>query len=378
MDFALSEEHRLFQKTVRDFAEKEIVPLIDEAEETQTFPKELIPKAREVGLIGVGFPEEYGGFGGDMVMVSILSEELARVCSGIGVGLFSVAMGSGAVLALGTEEQKKTYIPPAMRGEKVFALGLTEPNAGSDLSSIEMTATKEGDSYILNGTKMFITNATFADYVFTAATVDRTRGLLGLRFFIVDTKSPGFSVARKLDKLGHRSTETAELVYENVRVPAENLLGTEEKGFLGIMEVLDGGRVIVASRALGIAQAAFEAASAYSQERVQFKKPLSKFQVTRFKIARMAMEIDAARLLIHRAAWMLDQGMRATKEVSMAKLFAAEVALHVTGEALQLHGGYGYIKEFPVERYFRDAKLCPITEGTSEIHHMIISRELGL
>ena len=378
MDFTLSEEHKMFQKTVRDFAEKEIRPLIDEAEENQKFPMELIPRAREVGILGVGFPEEYGGFGGDMVMVSILSEELARVCSGIGVGLFSVAMGSGAILALGTEEQKQKYLPSAMRGEKIFALGLTEPNAGSDLSSIEMTAKKDGDSYILNGSKMFITNATFADYVFTAATIDRGQGLLGLRFFIVDTKTPGFTVTRKLDKLGHRSTETAELLYEDVRIPAENLLGSEEEGFLGIMQVLDGGRVIVAARALGIAQAAFDDAFRYSQERVQFKKPISKFQVTRFKIARMAMQIESARLMVYRAAWMLDQGIHATKEVSMAKLLAAEVALQVTGEALQIHGGYGYIKEFPVERYFRDAKLCPITEGTSEIHHMIISRELGL
>ena len=377
MDFELSDEHKMFRKTVRDFAEREIAPLIDEAEEKQKFPLELVPRAREVGLLGVGFPEEYGGSGGDMVMICILCEELSRVCSGIGVGLFSIAMGPGAISALGNEEQKRKYLPSALKGEKVFALGLTEPNAGSDLSAIETTAREDGENYILNGSKIFITNGTFADYVFTAAYTDKSKGLLGMNLFIVDTKTPGFSVTRKLDKLGHRSAETAELLYEDVRVPKENILGAEG-GMINILQLLDGGRVIVAARALGITQAAYEAAFKYSQERVQCGRPISKFQVNRFKIARMAMEIDAARLLIYRAAWLLGQDKKCTKEASMAKLFASELAVRVAGEALHLHGGYGYIKEFPVERYFRDAKLCPITEGTSEIQHIVIARELEL
>jgi alkylation response protein AidB-like acyl-CoA dehydrogenase len=377
MDFELSDEHRIFRKTVRDFAEKEITPLVAEAEREQKFPKQLIPRARDLGLLGVNFPEEYGGSGGDMIMVCILAEELARVCGGIAVGLFSVAMGPGAIYLLGTEEQKRRYLPAAMQGEKVFALGITEPNAGSDVSAIETTARRDGDYYVLNGSKIFITNGTFADYVFTAAYTDKSKGYAGMSLFIVDTSLPGFSVTRKLDKLGHRSAETAELLLEDVRVHKDDLLGSPEAGFVNIMELLDGGRVIVAARAVGIAQAAYEAAFSYAQQRVQFSRPISKFQVTRFKIARMAMEIDAARLLVYRAAALLDKGVRCTKEVSMAKLFAAEVAERVAAEALQIHGGYGYITELPVERYFRDAKLCPITEGTSEIHHIIIARELA-
>jgi len=377
MDFSLSEEHRMFRETVREFARREIEPLIEEAEREQKFPRRLIAKARDAGLLGVSFPEEYGGSGGDMLMVSILSEELARTCSGIGVGLFSVIMGPGAILVLGTEDQKKRYLPAAMRGETVFALGLTEPNAGSDVSAIETTAKPDGDYYVLNGTKMFITNGTFADYVFIAAYTDKSKGYGGMNMFIVDTKLPGFRVARKLDKLGHRSTETAELVLEDVRVHKDDILGDPETGFVNIMQLLDGGRVIVASRALGIATAAYEAAFKYARQRVQFGRPISKFQVTRFKIARMAMELDAARLLIYRAAWMMENKIKCTKEVSMAKLFASEICERIAAEALQIHGGYGYITEFPVERYFRDSKLAPITEGTSEIHHIVIARELG-
>ncbi len=377
MDFTLSEEHRMFRETVREFARREITPLIEDAERDQVFPQQIIAKAREAGILGVGFPEEHGGSGGDMLMVSILSEELARVCSGIGVGLFSVIMGPGAISVLGTEEQKKKYLPQAMRGEKVFALGITEPNAGSDVASIETTATADGDHYIINGAKMFITNATFADYVFVVAYRDKSKGYLGMSMFIVDTNLPGFKVTRKLDKLGHRSTETAELVLEDVRIHKDDLLGDPDTGFLNVMELLDGGRVIVASRALGIATAAYEAAFEYAQQRVQFGRPISKFQVTRFKIARMAMELDAARLMIYRAAWMQDQGIKCTKEVSMAKLFASEICERIAAEALQIHGGYGYITEFAVERYYRDSKLAQLTEGTSEIHHIVIARELG-
>ena len=377
MDNFLNEEHRMFRETVQKFAQKEIEPLIEEAEREQKFPMHLIARARDAGFLGISVPEEYGGTGGDMIMVSILSEELVRVCAGIGVGLFGVILGPGAIVKLGTEEQKRKYLPHAISGEKVFCLGITEPNAGSDVGAIETTAKKDGDYYIINGRKIFITNGTFADYVFIAAYTDKSKGYGGMAMFIVDTKLPGFEVTRKLDKLGHRSTETAELLLEDVRVHKDDLLGDPETGFLNIMELLDGGRIIVASRALGIAVAAYEAAFKYAKDRVQFGRPISKFQVTRFKIARMAMELDAARLLIYRAAWMIKQGMKCTKEVSMAKLFASEVCERIAAEALQIHGGYGYITEFPVERYYRDSKLAQITEGTSEIHHIIIARELG-
>lgn len=378
MDFNLSEEHKLFRESVRAFAKREMEPLVEEAERKQEFPKHLIQKAREAGFLGVGFPEEYGGHGGDLLMAVIMAEELARVCSGMGVSLFAVCMGPGSVLALGTDEQKKKYLPPAMRGEKTFCLAVTEPNAGSDVSAIETTAKLEGDHYVLNGRKIFITNGTFADYAATAAYVDKSLGLAGMRMFLVDTAQSGYQVVKKMDKLGHLSAETAEIVLDNVKVPKEDVLGEEGKGFINVLELFDGGRVLVAGRALGVAQAAYDLALNYAKQRVQFGRPISKFQVTRFKLARMAMEIDAARLLTYRAAWMVSSGQRATKEVSMAKLFAAEVAVRVADEALQIHGGYGYIKEFPIERIYRDARLCPITEGTSEIHHIIIARELGL
>jgi len=377
MDFSLSEEHLLFRDTVRKFAEREIVPLIEEAEREQKFPRQLLIKARDAGLMGVNFPEKYGGAGGDTIMVSILSEELSRVCSGIGVGLFTAIMSPVAISDLGTEDQKNKYLPSAMRGETIFSLGITEPNAGSDVSAILTTAQRDDDYFIINGSKVFVTNGTFADYVFIAAYTDKSKGYSGMNLFIVDTKLPGFQVTRKLDKLGHRSAETAELLLEDVRVHKDDLLGNPETGFINIMQVLDIGRVIVASRALGIATAAYEAAFKYAQERVQFGRPISKFQVTRFKISRMAMELDAARMLIYRAAWMVDQGMKCTKEVSVAKLFASEICERIAAEALQIHGGYGYITEFPVERYYRDCKLAQITEGTSEIQHMIIARELG-
>jgi alkylation response protein AidB-like acyl-CoA dehydrogenase len=388
MDPFLTEEHQIFRETIRKFAQSEIEPLIEEAEREEKFPKQLIARARELDLLGLSIPEKYGGVGADMFMVSIVSEELVRVCAGIGVGLFSVILGPGAIAAVGTEEQKEKYLPAAIKGEKVFCLAITEPGAGSDVSSIQTTAKQDGDHYILNGRKIFITNGTFADYAFIAAYTDKSKGYTGMGLFVVDTKLPGFQVTRKLSKLGHRSAETAELLLEDVRVHKNDLLGgppaaaggTGSKGgggFLNIMQVLDGGRIIVASRALGIATAAYEAAFKYAQDRVQFGRPISKFQVTRFKIARMAMDLDAARLLVYRAAWMVNQKMKCTKEVAMAKLFASEVCERIAAEALQIHGGYGYITEFPVERYYRDSKLAQITEGTSEIQHIIIARELG-
>jgi alkylation response protein AidB-like acyl-CoA dehydrogenase len=390
MDPFLTEEHKIFRETVRKFAQREIAPLIEEAEREEKFPKKLIGRARELDLLGLSIPEKYGGVGADMFMVSIVSEELVRVCAGIGVGLFSVILGPGAIAAIGTEEQKEKYLPGAIRGEKVFCLAITEPDAGSDVSSVKTTAKEDGDHYILNGCKTFITNGTFADYAFIAAYTDKSKGYAGMGLFIVDTTLPGFQVTRKLSKLGHRSAETAELLLEDVRVHKDDLLGGPPAaataggtgssgggGFLNIMQVLDGGRIIVASRALGIATAAYEAAFNYARDRVQFGRPISKFQVTRFKIARMAMELDAARALTYRAAWMVNQRMKCTKEVAMAKLFASEVCERIAAESLQIHGGYGYITEFPVERYYRDSKLAQITEGTSEIQHIIIARELG-
>jgi len=390
MDAFLSEEHLIFRENVQRFAQKEIEPLIEEAEREQKFPMQLIGRAHEAGLLGLSVSEEYGGSGGDIFMISILSEELARVCAGIGVGLFTVILGPGAISTAGTKEQKERYLPGGASGEKIFCLALTEPDAGSDLSSIRTTARLDGDHYVLNGRKIFITNGTFADYAFVAAYTDKSKGYGGMGLFIVDTKLPGYQVTRKFEKLGHRSAETAELLLEDVRVHKDDLLGGPPSeassasggsratgGFLNIMQVLDGGRIIVASRALGIGVAAYESAFQYAQDRVQFGRPISKFQVTRFKIARMAMELDAARLLTYRAAWRLKNRMKATKEVAMAKLFASEVCERIAAEALQIYGGHGYITEYPVERYYRDSKLAQITEGTSEIQHIIIARELG-
>jgi len=378
MDFDLTEDQRMFQKTFREFVEREIAPLVAEAEASRSFPVELFPKLGQRGYLCVHYPEEYGGSGADKVTDAIWTEEIARVSMGFASSLSGQMLGSYPIYAFGSEEQKKKYLPLAVSGQKIFGFALTEPNAGSDAASITTTARRDGDHYILNGTKMFTTNGTIADYIMLAATTDRAKGMKGIALFLVERGTPGFNNSKKLEKLGLHGSDTAELVLEECRIPLDHLIGKEEGGFPRVMEALNQSRINVAALAVGTAQAAFEASVRYAQERVQFGQPLARFQITRFKLARMALLIEAARLLVYKAAWLCDQGRPFAKEASMAKLFATEAATRITGEAVQLHGGYGYMVEYPVERYFRDARVGTIYEGTSEIQHEIIAKHLGL
>jgi alkylation response protein AidB-like acyl-CoA dehydrogenase len=378
LGFRLNEEQESFRLAVRGFAEKELAPRVEELERTETFPLDLFRQLGRLGYLGVGIPEEYGGSGGDMVMRCLLIEEIARVNCGFAAALLAhVGLATIPLIKFGTEEQKRAYLGPALRGEKLGAFGLSEPNSGSDAASIRTTAERRGDHYVINGTKMFITNGNIADYCMVAAYTDRSRRGAGISMFIVDTTTPGFSVSRKLRKSGHHTSETAALAFEDMHVPAAALLGGVEGGFKQVTGTLEGGRITHAARSVGVSQAALEAALRYAQEREQFGQAIAKFQAIRFKLARMAMEVETARTMMWRAAWLFDEGP-CMREAAMAKLFASEVAQRVTWEAVQVFGGYGYITEFPVERFWRDARLMTITEGTTEIQLTLIARELGL
>ena len=378
LGFRLNEEQESFRVAVRGFAEKELAPRVDELERTETFPLDLFRALGRLGYLGVGYPEEYAGSGGDMVMRCLLIEEIARVNCGFAAALLAhVGLGCIPILKFGTEEQKQRYLVPAIRGEKLGSFGLSEPNSGSDAASIRTRAERRGDVFVINGSKMFITNGNIADYCMVAAYTDRTRRGAGISMFIVDTSTPGFSVSRKLRKVGHHTSETAALTFEDMHVPAAALLGGVEGGFKQVTGTLEGGRITHAARSVGVSQAALEAALQYAQEREQFGQKIAKFQAIKFKLARMAMEVETARTMMWRAAWLFDQGP-CMREAAMAKLFASEVAQRVTWEAVQIFGGYGYITEFPVERFFRDARLMTITEGTTEIQLTLIARELGL
>jgi len=378
MDFSFSEEQRIFTDSVRKFLVREVEPLVEEAESTQKFPKQLIKKFADVGYLGMVYPEEVGGSGLDYVTFCILAEELGKVNSGFaGSILAHCSIATYPIFLMGTDEQKERFLKPAIAGELVGCFALTEPGAGSDAAGIQTTAVRDGDHYVLNGAKTFITNSTFCDFAVVAAKTDREKGAKGVSIFVVEADTPGFIKGPKIEKLGNRSQETGELTFEDCRVPASNRLGEEGEGFLTLMQALNGGRMIVAARSVGVAQAAFEAALKYSGEREQFGRPIKKFQLIGAKLAQMATEIEAARLLVYHAAWLKDQGKDHIQAASMAKLKATETAVMVTGEALQIHGGYGYSTEFPVERYFRDAKATTIVEGTTEIQLVIISRRLG-
>jgi len=374
----LSEEHRMLRAAVRDYAEKEIAPLVNDAEENEKFPVQIMDQLGKLGYLCASHPAQYGGAEIGMIGECIVTEELSRVAVGIASALISQGgISTVPILEHGTEEQKQKYLVPAISGAMVAAFGLTEPNAGSDAAAIETTARKKGDSYILNGTKLYITNGTICDYVLVAASTDRSKGSRGISAFIVDKGTPGFT-ATKMHKFCMRSAETAELVFEDCEIPAANLIGEEGKGFSYVMECLDAGRISHSATSVGLAQAAYEASLDYVQQREQFGQPIHKFQATGFKVARMAMEIEAARWLMYRAAWLYDEGNRRIKEASMAKLFASEVVQRVTGDAMQLHGAVGIMTESPVQRYFRDARRNTITEGTSEIQQLVISRAIGL
>jgi len=379
MEFELNEEQKMLREAVHSFAQKEIAPLVDEAEKTGMFPLHLFPKMGDLGYLCLSYSPEYGAAGMGKMGECIAVEEVAYYAVGIAAGtMVQGGIGTKAIYQRGSEEQKQKYLVPAIKGRKVASFGLTEPNAGSDAAAIQTTATKKNDGYVINGTKIFITNGPFCDFVTLAAVTDKDKGSRGgISLFIVEAGTPGFSRS-KMHKFCARSGEVAELAFEDCEVPKESLIGEEGKGFIYVIESLTGGRISHAARSLGLARAAFDAALAYAKERVQFGQPIAKFQANSFKLARMAMEIEAARWLIYNAAWLYDQNKPHLREAAMAKLYASEVAIQVTTDCMQIHGGYGLMEESVAQRYFRDARLNTITEGTSEIQQLVISRELGI
>ncbi len=377
MDFELNDEQRQMKMSVREFAESEIAPHVMEWDEAQHFPIELRPKLAELGLTGVIFPEEFGGAGLGYVEYATVIEELSRVDGSVGISVAAhTSLCSNHIYQFGTEEQKQKYLAPLASGEHLGAWGLTEPGAGSDASSTRTTAVRKDGGWVINGSKNFITHAIHADTCVAFASTDRTKNSRGITGFIFEKGMKGFTPAKKENKLGLRASETASVVFEDCCVSDQNRLGEEGEGFANAMEILDGGRISIAALAVGIAQGAYESAVRYSGERHQFGKAIREFQAIQFKLADMATQIDAARLLMYRAASLKDQGKRTTKESSMAKLFASEISVRVCEEAIQIHGGYGYTKDYPAEKYWRDSKLCTIGEGTSEIQRIIIAREI--
>jgi alkylation response protein AidB-like acyl-CoA dehydrogenase len=377
MNFELTAEQVQVKHSVREFAEAEIAPHVSEWDETQHFPVELVPKLAELGLMGVIFPEEYGGAGMGYVEYATIIEELSRVDGSVGISVAAHnSLCSNHIYMFGTEEQKQRYLVPLAQGKHLGAWGLTEASAGSDASGTRSTAARHNGGWIVNGSKNFITHAIHGDTCVAVAVTDRSQGNRGITAFIFEKGMQGFAPAKKENKLGCRASETASVVFEDCYVPDENRLGDEGFGFIQAMQVLDGGRISIAALAVGIAQGAYESALKYSKEREQFGKPISEFQAIQFKLADMATQIDAARLLMYRAAYLKDQGKKVTKESAMAKLYASEMSVKVCEEAIQIHGGYGYTKDYPPEKYWRDSKLCTIGEGTSEIQRIVIAREL--
>lgn len=377
MDFNITERQKLFLQMIREFAEKEVKPLAAEVDEMERFPMETVEKMAKLGLMGIPVPVEYGGAGADNVLYTMAVEELSRVCATTGVILSAhTSLCCAPILEHGTEDQKKKYLPKLASGEWIGAFGLTEPNAGTDASAQQTTAVKEGDQYVLNGSKIFITNAGYANVYIIMAMTDKSKGTKGISAFIVEKDFPGFSIGKKEKKMGIRGSATCELIMENCIVPAENLLGQEGKGFSIAMKTLDGGRIGIASQALGIAQGAMDETVRYLKERKQFGRPLAKFQNMQFQLADMETRIQASRLLVRSAAFKKDKKENYSADAAMAKLFAAETAMEMTTKAVQYHGGYGYTREYPVERMMRDAKITEIYEGTSEVQRMVIAGKL--
>ncbi len=377
MDFELTDEQKEIKRAVREFAEGEIRPHVMEWDEAQRFPREIPGKLAQLGLMGVIFPAAYGGAGLSYVEYVTVIEELARVDGSVGIIVAAhTSLCAGHIFIAGTEEQKRKYLAPLARGEKLGCWSLTEPQAGSDAGGTRTTARLEGNTWVLNGSKTFTSNGTYADICVALAVTDKTAHKHGISAFIIEKGTPGFRPGKKENKLGLRASDTTEVIFEDCRVPKENCLGQPGEGFVDSLKVLDKGRISIAALAVGMAQGAYEASLNYAKERKQFGKPIADFQAIRFKLSDMATEIDAARLLTYRAATLADRGCRVTCESSMAKLFAGEVAVRVANEAVQIHGGYGFIKDYPAEKYYRDVKLCTIGEGTSEIQRMVIAREL--
>lgn len=378
MDFLLNTEQKLIQQTVRDFALNEIAPIATEIEQKKIFPWDLIRKMAALDLFAIPFSEEYGGSGNGYLAYSIAIEEISKASASVGLTYAAhCSIGSGPIDLFGSEKQKQEWIPRLAAGEILAAFGLTEPDAGSDASAIRTTAVKEGDDWVINGTKCFITNASVAGVTVIAAVTEPGKGAKGISSFIVPTKTPGYRTSRPYDKMGLNASDTTEIYLEDVHIPADNILGRPGEGFKQFLEALDGGRIGIGALSVGIAAACLEEAITYAKNRVQFGQQISKFQGIQFKLADMATELELARLMVYKAAWLKDNSLPFGKEAAMAKLFASEMCVRAALQAVQIFGGYGYIKEYPVERYLRDAKLMEIGEGTSEIQRMVIARQLG-
>ncbi len=377
MDFELSEDQKAVQRMVREFAQRAIAPVAQELDEREEFPAEIIAKLSELGLMGILFPKEYGGAGMDYISYALILEELGRYDASVALTVESHnSLCSNHIYLAGTEAQKRRYLPQLTSGKMLGAWGLTEPGSGSDAAGMQTTATLEGDHWVLNGTKNFITQGSVAGIYVVMAITDRAKRDRGISAFIVEKGTPGFRVGRKEHKMGFRASDTAQLIFEGARVPKENLLGKLNHGFIDTLKILDAGRIGMAALTVGIARGCLEEGLKYAKERRAFGQPIANYQAIQWKLADMATEIDAARLLVLQAAYLKDTGRPFTTEAAYGKLFSSEVAMKSATEAVQIHGGYGYIKEFPVERYFRDAKFCAIGEGTSEIQRLVIARQL--
>lgn len=378
MNYDLTQEQRMLKNMMREFSDEVVAPGADERDKTKQFPVEVFRKMAELNLMGLPFPEEYGGAGADSLSFAIVVEELSRACGSTGITYSAhISLGGAPLSLFGTEEQKQKYLTKICTGESFGAFGLTEPNAGSDAGGTRTSAVLEGNEWVINGSKCFITNASYASFLALTAVTDKEKGSRGITAFLVPTDSPGFSVLANYEKLGLHSSNTTELVMENVTVPEGSILGKRGEGFKQFLITLDGGRIGIGAMAVGIAQAAYDKALQYAKQRTAFGNSLSHFQAIQHKLADMAMQIELARNMVYKAAWLKDNGRRFTKEAAMAKLYASEVAMSATHQAIQIHGGYGYMREYQVERFFRDARLLEIGEGTSEILRNVIAREIG-
>ncbi|MED1792350.1 MULTISPECIES: acyl-CoA dehydrogenase [Brevibacillus] len=378
MNYDLTQEQLMLKKMIREFADEVVAPGADERDKTKQFPVEVFKQMAELNLMGLPFSEDYGGAGADTTSFAIVTEELSRACGSTGITYSAhISLGGAPLSLFGTEEQKRTYLSKICSGESFGAFGLTEPNAGSDAGGTKTSAVLDDHGWLINGSKCFITNASYASFLALTAVTDKEKGARGITAFIVPTDSPGFTVLANYEKLGLHSSNTTELVLENVRVPEENVLGKQGEGFKQFLITLDGGRIGIGAMAVGIAQAAYDKALQYAKQRTAFGNSLSQFQAIQHKLADMAMQIELARNMVYKAAWLKDNGRRFTKEAAMAKLYASEVAMSATHQAIQIHGGYGYMREYQVERFFRDARLLEIGEGTSEILRNVIAREIG-
>ena len=377
MNLFLSSDQELLRSSVREFAEAELRPHVMEWDEAQGFPRELLARCAELGLMGIQFPEEYGGAGMSSVDYCLCIEELARVDPSVCLSIAAHnGLGASHIYLFGSHAQRQRYLAPLARGEQLAAWGLTEASSGSDAAAMRTTAVRDGDGWVINGSKQFITHGRTGDLIVVMAVTNRTKGNRGISAFIVEKGTPGFRAGKKENKLGMRASETSEVIFENCRIPAEQLLGVEDQGFINALQVLDAGRIGIAALAVGLAQGAYDAARSYAFERKQFGQPIGTFQSIRAKLVDNAVRIEAARLLTYRAAAMKDEGRRTTLEAAMAKLYSSEIAVRAAEDGVQIHGGYGFVKDYPAEKYFRDVKLTTIGEGTSEIQRLVIARQL--